>query len=160
MASGRRSIWYFSHRHLLARQSHVSRRRVEFLPIAQLAGVELISLQKGHGTDQIAAAPFPLTIFEDMDDDGAFVDTAAIMQTLDLVISADTAIAHLAGALGRPAWVALSTWTDWRWGLDREDSPWYPSLRLFRQPSAGNWSSVFLAMADALRPAVVRSLKQ
>jgi hypothetical protein len=130
-----------------------------FRPIAQLPGVKLISLQKGYGTEQIAAGEFPLTTLEDLDHDGAFLDSAAAMQSLDLIITSDTAVAHLAGALGRPAWVALSTWTDWRWGLDREDSPWYPSLRLFRQPNLGNWSSVFLAMTDALRPVVAHAIR-
>jgi hypothetical protein len=126
----------------------------EFLPIAQLDGVELVSLQMGPGMEQIADAKFPLTTFEDLDRDGAFVDSAALMHALDLIITADTAVAHVAGALGRPAWVALSSWTDWRWGVEGETSPWYPSLRLFRQTSMGNWSNMFIAMADALRPLV------
>ena len=85
-------------------------------------------------------------------DDGpdAFLDTAAIMRTCDLVITADTAPAHLAGALGVPAWVALKHVPDWRWFLGRADSPWYPSLRLFRQPATGDWASVFEAMEAEL----------
>ena len=69
-------------------------------------------------------------------------DTAALMQQLDLVIAVDTAVVHLAGALGRPVWVMLPFSPDWRWLLDREDSPWYPTMRLFRQPSFGDWPAV------------------
>jgi ADP-heptose:LPS heptosyltransferase len=73
----------------------------------------------------------------------AFVDTAAAMESLDLIITADTSIAHLAGALGRPTWVILKYVPDWRWFLDRSDSPWYPTLKLFRQNSYDSWSNVF-----------------
>jgi hypothetical protein len=81
---------------------------------------------------------------------GAFMDTAAVMKNLDLVISIDTSIAHLAGALGVPAWIALTSFSDWRWFLDREDSPWYPTLRLFRQKHFGRWQDVFARMTKAL----------
>ncbi len=87
---------------------------------------------------------------EALDQSGAFMDTAAIMKNLDLVVTADTACAHLAGALGVPVWVALRHSPDWRWQLKRDDSPWYPTLRLFRQPSFGQWPAVFRAMAEAL----------
>ncbi len=80
----------------------------------------------------------------------AFADTAALMMALDLVVSSDTSVAHLAGALGRPAWVALKHVPDWRWGLERGTTPWYPAMRLFRQPRPGDWSSVFAAMASRL----------
>ena len=72
------------------------------------------------------------------------------MKSLDLVISSDTSIVHLAGALGVPVWVALPLAPDWRWLLEREDSPWYPSMRLFRQTERGNWSEVFQRMAEVL----------
>jgi ADP-heptose:LPS heptosyltransferase len=81
----------------------------------------------------------------------AFVDTAAVMQHLDLVISVDTSVAHLAGALGRPAWVALKRVPDWRWLMGRGDSPWYPTLRLFRQKVADDWRGVIEDMAGELR---------
>jgi ADP-heptose:LPS heptosyltransferase len=74
---------------------------------------------------------------------GAFMDTAAVMKNLDLVISSDTAIPHLAGALGVPVWVALPLVPDWRWQLHREDSPWYPTMRLYRQSQFGQWDKVF-----------------
>jgi ADP-heptose:LPS heptosyltransferase len=80
----------------------------------------------------------------------AFIDTAAVMECLDLVITPDTAIAHLAGALGRPAWVALKHVPDWRWLLDRSDSPWYPTIRLFRQTKRDDWSGVFAAIEAEL----------
>ena len=80
----------------------------------------------------------------------AFLDTAAIMRNCDLVITADTAPAHLAGALGVPAWVALKHVPDWRWFLGRTDSPWYPSLKLFRQATTNDWPSVFRAMESEL----------
>ena len=80
----------------------------------------------------------------------AFVDSAAVMQCLDLVITSDTAMAHLAGALGRPAFVGLKRAPDWRWLLDRSDSPWYPTLTLFRQKQRGDWTDVFAAMQARL----------
>jgi hypothetical protein len=127
------------------------------MAIAALPGVRLISLQKGG-----EAAPPDLKIerLEGLDEGAdAFVDTAAVMQSLDLVITCDTAIAHLAGALARPAWVALSHVPEWRWLLDRADSPWYPTLRLFRQKTRGDWESVFAAMAAVLQARPEGALK-
>jgi Flp pilus assembly protein TadD len=121
-----------------------------FRPLA-IPGVRLISLQKGEGEEQIAAAGFPLETLDGLDaGPDAFLDTAAVMANLDLVITSDTSIAHLAGALGRPVWVALRWVPDWRWMLERADSPWYPTMRLFRQSSDGDWTPVFAAMAQAL----------
>jgi ADP-heptose:LPS heptosyltransferase len=80
----------------------------------------------------------------------AFVDTAAAMAALDLVVVCDTSLAHLAGALGRPVWVALKKDAEWRWLRDRDDSPWYPTMRLFRQRRRGDWGAVFAAMAERL----------
>ena len=80
----------------------------------------------------------------------AFLDSAALMQSLDLVITSDTAIAHLAGALGPPVWVALKYVPDWRWLLDRSESPWYPTMRLFRQPASGDWDGVFAQIETEL----------
>jgi hypothetical protein len=86
-------------------------------------------------------------------DDGpdAFVDSAAIMENLDLMISSDTALAHLAGALGIETWLALKYVPEWRWFLGRSDSPWYPCLRLFRQKMPGEWAPVFAQMESTLR---------
>ena len=116
----------------------------EFAPLAAIPGVRLISLQKGFGTEQIAAAGFDVeTLDERFDETGAFVDSAALMMALDLVVSSDTSIPHLAGALARPLFIALRRIPDWRWLLDREDCPWYPTARLFRQRSTGDWTDVF-----------------
>ena len=84
----------------------------------------------------------------------AFLDSAALVQNLDLVVSADTSLTHLAGVLGRPAWAALNPVPDWRWQLDREDSPWYPTVRIFRQQPGEGWSPVFARMAQALAQAL------
>jgi ADP-heptose:LPS heptosyltransferase len=112
-----------------------------------LPGVRLISLQKNNGVEQLENLPAGMrveTLGDDFDSGlDAFIDTAAAMECVDLIITADTAIAHLAGALARPTWVALKHVPDWRWLLDRSDSPWYPTMKLFRQPSPGDWPSVF-----------------
>lgn len=120
--------------------------------IATLPEVRLISLQKGDGMDQLDRLPAGMAVETYDFDEGpdAFVDSAAMMMACDLVITADTAPAHLAGALGVPAWLALKHVPDWRWFLGRDDSPWYPSLKLFRQPAIGDWDSVFDRMAAAL----------
>jgi tetratricopeptide (TPR) repeat protein len=130
-----------------------------FAPLA-LAGVELVSLQKGMGVDQLAGVAERFEVRQlgaDFDAaHGAFMDTAAVMKNLDLVITADTAIVHLAGALAVPTWVALTLVPDWRWMHQRCDSPWYTSVRLFRQQRLGDWSEVFTRMAGelaALKPA-------
>lgn len=104
-------------------------------PLTQVPGVRLISLQKGPGSEQLAISKLPIERLQPELDQGpdAFVDTAAVMANLDLVVTTDTAVAHLAGALGRPVWLLLKYPPEWRWLLDREDSPWYPTMRLFRQ---------------------------
>ncbi len=125
-----------------------------FTPIARLQGVKLFSLQKGFGTEQLDAVKDQMTVVDlgsRLDLAGAtFADTAAVMKNLDLVITSDTAIAHLAGALGVPVWVAIAFVPDWRWLIQREDSPWYPTMRLFRQPDPGNWQAVFQRIAAEL----------
>ena len=131
-----------------------SMRLREFYPISQIPGVRLISLQKNYGLEQLAALPAGMKV-ETLGDDfdagpDTFIDTAAVMEHLDLVISCDTSIAHLAGGLARPTWVALKYVPDWRWLLERSDSPWYPTMRLFRQ-KANDWSAVFQEMAAELR---------
>jgi tetratricopeptide (TPR) repeat protein len=122
-------------------------------PLAAVDGVRLISLQKGPGTEQLRGLKGKLDIVdlgEELDADGAFLDTAAVMASLDLVVSADTAAAHLAGALGLPVWVALSAVSDWRWMVGRDDTPWYRTMRLFRQARLHDWTGVFQRMAEDL----------
>src|SRR5262249_31429921 len=119
----------------------------DFEPLARLPGVTLVSLQKGAGSEQLATLAGRLHVVDlgdELDAQGAFVDTAAVMQCLDLVVASDTAIAHLAGALGVKVWVALQYAANWRWLSERSDSPWYPSMRLVRQRRFGVWSDVFL----------------
>jgi tetratricopeptide (TPR) repeat protein len=123
--------------------------------LAAMPGVRLISLQKGDGLDQLEDLPDGMTV-ETLGDDfdsssGAFLDTIAVMENLDLVISSDTSIAHLAGALARPIWMATKFAPEWRWLLNRSDSVWYPTMRLFRQDKAGDWATVFAAMETALK---------
>ncbi|HEX4146742.1 MAG TPA: tetratricopeptide repeat protein [Pirellulales bacterium] len=124
-----------------------------FAPLARLPGVRLISLQKGFGSEQVATVGFPVLDLSGQLDQvaGPFMDTAAVIGNLDLVVSPDTAIAHLAGALGAPVWLALQSSPDWRWMRDRDDSPWYPTARLFRQSRFGQWPDVFERMAKAIQ---------
>lgn len=118
-------------------------------PLFDIEGIEWVSLQGGDVSAEIAEAGVPLLDLEPIRN--SLNDTAAAMAELDLIISVDTAAAHLAGALGRPTWVMLPHAPDWRWQIGRSDSPWYPTLQLFRQPVPGDWDSVVSAMADALK---------
>ena len=131
------------------------------IPLRQFAALAETSRRaagepaKGAGAGGLAVAVecFPLLDPGDELDEahGAFMDTAAIMMNLDLVITSDTAVPHLAGALGVPVWLALPFASDWRWMLRRADSPWYPTMRLFRQRTPGNWAEVFEEIQEALR---------
>lgn len=114
-----------------------------------LPGVHFSSLQMGPATAELAARKLPITDLAPITGDMA--DTAAQMAHLDLVITIDTSMAHLAGALARPVWVLLGHSPDWRWLMDREDSPWYPTARLFRQPTHGDWPSVIARVRTALK---------
>ena len=127
----------------------------EFEPLAKTKGIELVSLQKGAGSEQLEKASFadrfiacqPL-INQTLD----FVDTAAIILACDLVITSDTAVAHLAGGLGVPTWLLLHPVPDWRWGLEGSSTAWYPTMRLFRQSPGGSWADVIRAVKQALGP--------
>jgi tetratricopeptide (TPR) repeat protein len=124
-----------------------------FASLATIPGVQLISLQRGTAQNDLASASGRLPVIDlgQLDTEhGAFMDTAAVMQNVDLVISSDTAVPHLAGALGIPIWVALPYVSDWRWLLDRSDCPWYSTMRLFRQKKIGDWESAFEEIFTAL----------
>jgi Flp pilus assembly protein TadD len=128
---------------------------IHFAPLARLDGVQLISLQKEPGAEQLKEMADALPVIDlarrlDLSG-GAFLDTAAVMRSLDMVITCDTAIGHLAGALGVPVWLALSAAADWRWLTDRDDTPWYPTMRLFRQNKLGRWDDVFERMAAEIK---------
>ena len=133
----------------------------QFQVLSGIAGVRLISLHKGDGEAQLSELPEGMTVETlgkeyDAGPD-AFLDTAAVMKCCDLVITSDTAVAHLAGALGVKTWVALKYIPEWRWMLDREDSPWYPTMRLFRQNTDGDWAGVFSVIKDALSTEIPRN---
>ena len=123
-------------------------------PLCRVPGVKLISLQKGHGIEQLASLPPGITVetlgadFDSGPD--AFLDSGAVMMNLDLIISCDTASAHLAGALGCPVWIVLKHMPDFRWMVDRDDTPWYPTARLFRQTRHDDWDDVFERVANEL----------
>ena len=117
--------------------------------------IHFFSVQKGLGSEQLAEVSGELAITNlgpRLDETaGAFMDTAAVMKNLDVVVTSDTSIAHLAGALGVRVWLAATLVPDWRWLLGREDSPWYPNMRLFRQSRKGDWDGVFERIAAELR---------
>lgn len=125
-----------------------------FLELLNLPGITFYSLQKGSRVKDLEQLPYK-GLLQDLSDQLAdFADTAAVVAQLDLVITVDTAVAHLAGALGQPVWVLLSFVPDWRWMMDREDSPWYPTMRLFRQKEPGDWVGVFERVGEALKDLV------
>jgi len=121
-------------------------------PLWAIPGITFISLQKGSGESDSAYPPGGLKLLDLGPELHNFADTAAVISNLDMVICVDTAVAHLTGALGKPCWVMLPEYkTDWRWLKNRPDSPWYPSaMRLFRQTTIGNWTTVVNQLADAL----------
>jgi hypothetical protein len=127
----------------------------EFAPLAALPGVQLVSLQHGPASEQVRAVAdqWPITDLGGRLDEqaGPFMDRAAVMKNLDLVVTSDTSIPHLAGALGVPVWVALGKVPYWCFLLGREDCPWYPTMRLFRQERSGNWGPVFERIAQAVQ---------
>ena len=122
-----------------------------FAGLATIPNVTLISLQKGQGSEQIAENPTVPILDLGSELAADFGDTAGLLMNLDLVITIDSALAHLSGALARPVWVALPLNADWRWMQKRPDTPWYPSVRLFRQTLFGDWDAVFGQMASELR---------
>jgi tetratricopeptide (TPR) repeat protein len=144
-------VWQGNPRLRKDRQRSV--RLAQLAPLARLPGVQLIGLQYGPVHEQLAgvSAWNALDLGSRLE---TWVDTAAVLSQLDLVVTVDTAVAHLAGALGVPVWVALPFVPDWRWLLGREDSPWYPTMRLFRQVERGSWEGVFERMSTAAAPLI------
>lgn len=124
------------------RDASRSMKLADFAPLAGIEGVRLFALQKGIAAMQIFSAPAEMQIVDFAPFLNSFDDTAAALSNLDLLISVDTSVAHLAGALGRPAWTLLERAPDWRWMLNRSDTPWYPTMKLFRQPRTGDWDAV------------------
>jgi hypothetical protein len=122
----------------------------DFLPIANLPNVALLALQKGPKTDQAGdyygRAPL-INIGAEITD---YDDTMAVLAIIERLVTVDTSVAHLAGAMGRPVWIMLPRAPDWRWLLDRDDSPWYPTVRLFRQSTVRQWHDVVVRIAEAL----------
>jgi tetratricopeptide (TPR) repeat protein/glycosyltransferase involved in cell wall biosynthesis len=142
------------------RRDHLRSMSLEALrPLLDVKGVRFYSVQKGGPEAQLAAfaAPNVTDLSPHLAD---LQDTAAAIDQLDLVITVDTAIAHLAGALGRPVWVMITHVPDFRWMLDRDDTPWYPSMRLFRQPAPRDWTPVIELVTQALRDRVATDAAQ
>jgi ADP-heptose:LPS heptosyltransferase len=144
------------------RPTHPNDRR-RSMPLAQLAPLvgaapaAFVSLQKPmpeRDRETLARFPGMTDLADDLTD---FGETAALMENLDLIITVDTSMGHLAGALGKPTWILIPKAADWRWMLDREDSPWYPSVRLFRQQKPGAWDGPIDRLRDALGKQRVRS---
>jgi hypothetical protein len=121
-----------------------------YLPLASIPGVRLYSVQMGFGREQLQELGSAAPVIDLGDRLGDFLHTAAIMRNLDLLIGIDSSQSHLAGALGVPVWLALAHAADWRWFTDREDTPWYPRTRLFRQTVLGQWNDVFQRIAVEL----------
>jgi hypothetical protein len=127
-----------------------SMKLARLAPLGQLPGVHFFSLQKGTAAAEAKAPPAGMELVDWTEELKDFADTAALIANLDLVIAVDTAVVHLAGAMGKPVWTLLPFASDWRWLLDRADSPWYPTMRLFRQATPGDWDGVIRRVAAEL----------
>ncbi|HEX3996617.1 MAG TPA: tetratricopeptide repeat-containing glycosyltransferase family protein, partial [Acetobacteraceae bacterium] len=145
-------VWAGASRPQQPHAAAIDRRRSmklsQMAPLGARSGNVFVSLQLGPPASQIETAPFPLIDVADRLND--FADTAALVATLDLIITVDTSAAHLAGALGKPVWLLSRHDACWRWGRDRDDSPWYPTMRLFRQTTPGDWAGVIERVAASL----------
>lgn len=125
-------------------------RLLDFIPLFEIPGVRFYSLQKGAQVAELASFPLRDKIQDLSEKLSNFADTAVVISQLDLVITVDTAVAHLAGALGKPVWTMLCYAPDWRWMLATEKSPWYPTMRLFRQKAPKDWQELFSRVTEAL----------
>ncbi|SAL79843.1 tetratricopeptide repeat protein [Caballeronia peredens] len=149
-------VWAGDPRPSLASANRTDRRRSldaqAYLPLLRIPGITFVSLQLGKSTrPQLNELPPELRPLDPMDEVSDFADTAALIEQLDLVITVDTSVAHLAGALGKSVWILSRFDGCWRWLLDRDDSPWYPSARLFRQTRPGDWTGVIDRVTETLR---------
>ena len=142
-------VWASQSGHRTAADKSVA--LADLLPLSETPGATFVSLQKGAAAAQAGALGPRWKLLDAARDLRDFADTAALIESLDLVISVDTAVAHLAGAMGKPTWTLLKRAPDWRWQLGREDCPWYPTMRLFRQERRGDWHGPVLALCAALR---------
>jgi Tfp pilus assembly protein PilF len=141
-------VWAGNRGHLRDRMRSISLKR--FLPLASVGSVSFISLQKGEAAIQAIEGEFPFHLTNPLDAARDFYDSAAVVAELDLVITVDTSVAHLAGTLGKPVWILLANLPDWRWGLQSDTTPWYPTARLFRQTYSGGWEEVMNKLASEL----------
>jgi glycosyl transferase family 9 (putative heptosyltransferase) len=123
----------------------------DLTPILSAVGCTFVSLQLGPPASQLRTLPAGVMVYDLSPQINDWLDTARLIASLDLVITVDTAVAHLAGALGKPVWMLNRFDTDWRWLLDRADTPWYPTMRIYRQPMAGDWKTPITQMAAAIR---------
>ena len=145
-ASGREN------RDLYADKSMVAATLLEpLLPACRAEDLCLVSLQVGEDAPQLEPFRSEPNLFDPAPALTSFADTAAVIAQLDLVITVDTAVAHLAGAMGKPTWVLLPFNADWRWLTERRDSPWYPSMRLYRQPRPGDWAAILAVVTRDLQ---------
>jgi len=141
------------------KQSNNLNREIRLAELAALAEIENVwfySLQKGSPAEQAAHPPAGMQLTDWTEELQDFADTAALMTQLDLILTVDTSVAHLAGALGLETWVLTGFAADWRWLLERTDSPWYPTMRLFRQSMRRQWEPVVAAVGRELRGRVLR----
>jgi hypothetical protein len=121
------------------------------LPLLLTPGINWISLQKGEAAERLSSLAGSVFVWDGSSADKNLAETAAMLATLDLVITTDTCIAHLAGAMARPVWILLPHLSDWRWMQQMETTPWYPTAKLFRQRSPGDWAGVLECVAGELR---------
>ena len=141
-------VWAGSPEHQYDRQRSIPLSA--FAPLQRIAGAQFFSLQKGPEAKQANESGHGLNLVDcgDLLDD--YADTAALISELDLVISVDTSVAHVAAAMGKPVWLLIAFAPDWRWLLDRDNSPWYPTIKIFRQPNRGDWSTVIQRLTENL----------